>query len=125
MRTRRNLAENHFITTNKQLNAKNAISAKRISHFTGDFLSSLLGRGIHRLRLPGITVITIYLNMPNWFAERSAGNRTHCKQCDFIIKFYKTFHYDTSCSSAASFLGDLPRFFNIFCCFNYTLTMTA
>ena len=50
---------------------------------------------------------------------------THCKQGNFIIEFYETFHDNPPRSGASALLRIIPSLLNILCRFQHALSMTG
>ena len=75
MWTRGDLTENHLITTDKQLDTKQPITAQCQHHFTGNLLRTFKGKRAHLLWLPGFTVVAIFLAMTYWCTEMDAIHR--------------------------------------------------
>ena len=85
MRARGDFAENHLVAAYKQLYAEETIAAERQDGPAGDLLRALQRQSAHLLRLPGFTVIAVFLTVANRVAEMDAINGANGEQSDFEI----------------------------------------
>ena len=69
MRARRDFAKHHIVATDKQLNAEQAVAAECQHHLARDRLRALQRQRAHLLRLPGLTVVAIFLTVADWRAK--------------------------------------------------------
>src|SRR5690554_420795 len=113
MRAWRDFTEQHLITPDEQLNPEQAMSAQCVRDFLGNRLCGLKCCIGHRLWLPGLAVITIYLNMADRRAETGAAYMTYGQQGDLVIELDKAFHNDATTAGAAAFLGVMPGVINL------------
>ncbi len=69
---RRYFAENNLIAFHEELHTEDAIAAKSVGHSSCHSLCLIKSLLAHRLRLPGITVVAIDLDMADRCTEYSA-----------------------------------------------------
>ena len=109
MRARGDFTENYLVAADKQFHAKQSVTAQRQNHFTGNFLRTCQRQVAHLLRLPGLTIVAIFLTVANRIAEMDAINGADRQQRDFEIKLYDAFDNHATGTGTSSLLGILPR----------------
>ena len=85
MGTGRHFAEKHLIPFHEELDAKNTPPTENFGNSLGiplGFPKSQVGHGV---RLPGFTVISIYLNMTDRFAKGSPLGMPDSELGDLIV----------------------------------------
>src|SRR5690606_34172527 len=100
------------IPLTKQFNTMDPVSAEIFHHGTGDLFGTLQRQIIHRLRLPGFAIVTIFLPVTDRITEGDTLFMPHRQQGDLIIKVDKAFDDYPALSGPASGLRVLPRSFN-------------
>ena len=108
MWTWRYLAEDHLIILDKQLNPKDAKSAKSAGDCLCDF-SGFGTRGItHWLRLPALPVVPVGLDMANRLTKRCAACMPDGKLGNFVIKIDEALDNDLAGPGTSALLCILP-----------------
>ena len=123
VRTGRHLTEDHLVALDEELHAEYAVASERVS----DLLSYLAGRldGLrrHGLRLPGIAVVAVDLDVAYRFAERRSGYVAHCKERDLIVEIHETLHDYASGAGSPPFLSLFPGVVDLVGVLYYALAM--
>ena len=65
VRARRDLTEPYLVTLDEQLDAEQTAPAQRFGHCQRHALGLGQGLGAHRLRLPGLLIVAVFLAMAN------------------------------------------------------------
>jgi hypothetical protein len=104
----RNLAEPHLVALDEQFDAEQPATTERLGHRQRHALGLGLRLRAHRLRLPGLLIVTILLTVANRRAEAGAAGVAHGKQGDLVVEVDKPFHDDPALAGAPALLGIVP-----------------
>ena len=104
----RYLAEYHFIVFHKQLHTEYAVTAEGVSHLFRNFFCVFKRFLAHRLRLPAVAVVTVYLHMAYGLAVCGAAHASYREQGYLVVEIHESFHNYPSGTGAATFLGGVP-----------------
>ena len=105
------------------------MSAKVVSHVTGDLLRTLQCPRRHRLWLPAFNIIATDLQVSNRLAKMRfhfaiSAARADRQQGNFVLKINKPFDNDPAALNTGAFFGDIPGSFNILRASEYRLSFS-
>ena len=108
MRARRNFAEPHLIALDEQLDTEQTATTECLGHCQRHALGFGQRLRAHRLRLPGLLVVTVLLAVANRGAEAGTTDMTHGKQGDFVVEIDEPLDDHPPLAGAAAFLSVVP-----------------
>src|SRR5581483_4982176 len=108
VRTRRNLAEDRRLAADEQLHAEHAAAAERGGDLGRDLLRLPQGDGRHRVRLPGLAIVAVDLQVADGLAEAGAPGVAHRQQGDLVVEGNEALDDDAPGAGAAAGLGIGP-----------------
>ena len=97
----------------KSSTPKMPASAERIRHGARDPLRFRQCHGAHRLRLPGLAVVTVHLQVPDGSTEARAAGMPHREQRDLVVETDEALDDDATGPRATALLRVVPRMLNV------------
>src|SRR5690606_14087711 len=113
VRTWRDFAEPDIVAFDEELDAEDAIAAKRFGDFAGDVARAGESFRAHRLRLPAFDIVAIDLDVADGFAEVRAAGGADSEQGNFEIEHHLPFHDHAWLLHTAGAHGVVPRWRDI------------
>src|SRR5689334_24514668 len=86
MRARRDFREPDLVALDEQFDTEDAPAAKRGGDFAGHVARFRERNLAHRLRLPGLDIVAVELDMADGLAEMRAVGGAHREQSDFEVE---------------------------------------
>ena len=104
----RNLAEPHLVAAHEEFHAEDPGAAERAGHVAGDTLRLGQRHATHRLRLPGLAVIAVDLQVADRRAEARAAHVPHREQRDLVVERDESLDDHAARAGATALLRVVP-----------------
>ena len=108
VRTGRYLAEYHVVAFDKEFHAEDTATAEGIGDSPRDVLRLRFGSRAHRLGLPRLAVVAVFLHVADRLEERGAPDVAHGELRNLVIKIDEALDDDLARAGASAFLGIVP-----------------
>ena len=98
-------------------------AAELVGHRARDLLRAMERARRHRLRLPALAVVAVYLEVPDRRAERRAVTVAHREQGDLVVEVDEAFDNDLAGAGAAASLRIFPGLADVGRGFHHALAL--
>src|SRR5581483_10357285 len=106
-------AEDHVVAFDEQLDAEDAAPAEIVRDDLRDLLRALQRTLAHRMRLPGLAIVAVDLQMPDRRTEAGAARVAHGQHRDLVVELDEALDDHATGAGASAGLRVLPGFADV------------